>query len=207
MTEMKAVIAGICCWCLSKQETPTMTATGILPKTINSLKQLAASDLPEAMRQQAQSMLSELMETEVSEQIGAAKHEQEPDRTAHRNGYRIRKLETQLGTLDVRIPKLRSGSYFPSFLEPRCRLHASLTQIVMESYTQGISTRKIDELAQALGISGISKSAVSRMLADLEAGVKEFSTRPLAECPYVFVDARYENVRDHGRIVSKAVLV
>ncbi len=184
-----------------------MTATATLPTTVTSLKQLAASDLPSAMRQQIETMLSTLMETEVAEQIGAGLHEQDPERTTHRNGYRIRKLETQLGSLDVRIPRLRSGTYFPSFLEPHCRLHASLAQVVMEAYTQGVSTRKIDELAQALGISGISKSAASRMLEGLESGVKEFCSRPLSACPYVFVDARYENVREHGRVVSKAVLL
>jgi putative transposase len=184
-----------------------MTVTGTLPTTLASLKELASSDLPAAMRQQVEQMLRTLMESEVSEQIGAQLHQQESDRTAHRNGYRIRKLETQLGSLDVRIPRLRSGTYFPSFLEPRCRLHASLVNVVMEAYTQGISTRKVDELAQALGMSGISKSAVSRMLEDLSSGVKEFASRPLPACPYVFVDARYEHVREHGRVVSKAVLV
>jgi putative transposase len=184
-----------------------MTATRILPTTLASLKELVISDLPAAMRRQAEQMLSSLMDSEVSEQIGAQLHQQEPERSAQRNGYRIRRLETQLGCLDVRIPKLREGTYFPTFLEPHCRLHASLTQVVMEAYTQGISTRKIDELAEALGISGISKSAASRMLEGLAAGVKEFSSRPLPECPYIFVDARYEHVREHGRVISKAVLV
>lgn len=184
-----------------------MTATPTLPTTLASLKELVTSDLPAAMRQQVEQMLRSLMESEVSDQIGAQLHQQESERSTHRNGYRIRKLETQLGSLDVRIPRLRNGTYFPSFLEPHCRLHASLAQVVMEAYTQGISTRKVDELAQALGMSGISKSAVSRMLEDLSVGVKEFVSRPLPECPYVFVDARYENVREHGRVVSKAVLV
>jgi putative transposase len=185
----------------------TMTATATLPTTAAKLKELASLDLPAAMRQQVEHMLSTLMESEVAEQIGAQLHQQAPDRAAHRNGYRLRKLETQLGQLDVRIPRLREGSYFPSFLEPRCRLHASLAQVVMEAYTQGISTRKMTELAEALGMSGISKSAVSCMLEDLSAGVQEFASRPLPACPYVFLDARYEHVREHGRVVSKAVLV
>lgn len=185
----------------------TMTAMSTLPTTIATLKELASSDLPAAMREQVEQMFRTLMESEVSEQIGAELNQQESERSTHRNGYRIRKLETQLGSLDVRIPRLREGTYFPSFLEAHCRLHASLAQVVMEAYTQGISTRKIDELAQALGMSGISKSAVSRMLEDLSVGVKAFVSRPLPECPYVYVDARYESVREHGRVVSKAVLV
>jgi putative transposase len=184
-----------------------MTATATLPTTIASLKELVSSDLPTAMRQQVEQMLRTLMDSEVSEQIGAQLNEQAPDRAAHRNGYRVRKLETQLGQLDVRVPRLRCGSYFPSFLQPRCRLHSSLSQVVMEAYTQGISTRKMTELAEALGISGISKSAVSCMLEDLSEGVKAFASRPLPECPYVFVDARYEKVHEHNRVVSKAVFV
>ena len=184
-----------------------MTATPTLTNASTLLKQLVAIDLPAAMRQQAQAMLTELMEGEVAEQIGASLHEQSDDRSTYRNGYRIRKLETQLGTLDVHIPRLRSGSYFPSFLEPHCRLHASLCQVVTEAYTQGISTRKIDELAQALGMAGISKSSASRMAASLQEGVEQFCRRALPSCPYVFVDARYENVREHGRVVSKAVLL
>jgi putative transposase len=184
-----------------------MTATATLPTTLASLKELVSSDLPTAMRQQVEQMLTTLMDCEVSEQIGAELHQQAPERAAHRNGYRTRKLETQLGQLDVRIPRLRAGSYFPSFLEPRCRLHASLAQVVMEAYTQGISTRKMTDLAEALGISGISKSAASCMLEDLSSGVKAFASRPLPACPYVFLDARYERVHEHDRVVSKAVLV
>jgi putative transposase len=185
----------------------TMTAIPILPSTLATLKQLATSDLPAAMRQQTEQMLSSLMESEVSSQIGASLSAQAPERSSYRNGYRTRKLETQLGSLDIRIPRLREGTYFPSFLEPHCRLHSSLVQVVMEAYSQGVSTRKIDDLAQALGMEGISKSAVSRMLEDLSTGVATFCARPLMPCPYVFFDARYEHVREHGRVVSKAVLV
>lgn len=184
-----------------------MTATATLPTTLASLKELISSDLPTAMRQQVELMLSTLMDCEVAEQIGAELNQQAPERSAHRNGYRTRKLETQLGQLDVHIPRLRTGSYFPSFLEPRCRLHASLAQVVMEAYTLGISTRKMTDLAEVLGISGISKSAASCMLEDLSLGVKSFASRQLPECPYVFLDARYEKVHEHGRVISKAVLV
>lgn len=184
-----------------------MTATTTVPATVTKLKELVSLDLPAAMRYQAEQMLTTLMESEVSEQIGAELNQQANERTAHRNGYRIRKLETQLGQLDVCIPRLRKGTYFPSFLEPHCRLHDSLAQVVMEAYAQGISTRKITDLAEALGLSGISKSAASRMVENLAAGVESFASRPLPACPYVFLDARYERVHDHGRIVSTAVLV
>lgn len=174
--------------------------------TMAKLKELA-SDLPGAMRSTIEGMISQQMETEVSEQIGARHQERSVDRAAHRNGYRQRALETQLGRLNIQIPRLREGTYYPSFLEPHCRLHSSLCEIVMEAYQQGISTRKIDDLAQALGMEGISKSAASRMIAKLEDDVKTFCTRPLGICRYVFMDARFEKVRENGRVVSKAVLV
>lgn len=183
-----------------------MTATSKNPSTLAKLKELA-TDLPSAMRRTIEQMLAQAMEAEVTEQIGAQLHEQRETRTAQRNGYRQRALETQLGRLDIHIPRLRSGSYYPSFLEPHCRLHASLCEVVMEAYQQGISTRKIDDLAQALGMEGISKSAASRMITQLEDEVKVFCSRPLGNCPYVFLDARFEKVRENGRIISKAVLV
>ncbi len=184
----------------------TMTATHDIHPTLAKLKELA-TDLPAAMRRSVEKMIEQAMESEVSEQIGAQHQQRAPDRTAHRNGYRQRKLETQLGSLDIRIPRLRSGSYYPAFLEPRCRLHASLCEVVMEAYQQGISTRKIDDLAQSLGIEGISKSAASRMITSMEEDLQVFCTRPLGNCPYVFLDARFEKVRENGRIISKAVLV
>jgi transposase-like protein len=184
-----------------------MTATTIIHPTLAKLKELAALDLPTAMRTAVEDMLHQLMEAEVSEQIGATRQQRTPERTAHRNGIRQRTLETQLGKLDIRIPRVREGSYLPTFLEPRCRMHASLCEVVMEAYQQGISTRKIDDLAQALGMDGLSKSTASRMIASLEANVHAFCTRPLGACPYLYMDARYEKVRENGRIISKAVLV
>ena len=183
-----------------------MTATTNLPSTLAQLKELAA-DLPGAMRKSVEHMIEQCMESEVSEQIGAAHQQRAVDRETHRNGYRQRSLDTQLGKLNIRIPRVREGSYYPSFLEPRCRLHASLCEVVMEAYQQGISTRKIDDLAQALGIEGISKSAASRMIAALSEDVQTFCSRPLGHCPYVFMDARFEKVRENGLIVSRAVLV
>lgn len=185
----------------------TMTAKSKDPTTTTQDKALASADLVGFMRQEMEQIFNRLMSRDCEDQIGADLNEKTTDRTTHRNGYRVRKLETQLGSMELRIPKLREGSYFPEFLEPHCRVHASMTQVVMEAYTQGMSTRKIDDLAQALGMSGISKSTVSRMLVDLEEGVKLFCQRPLPACPYVFVDARYEKVRILGRIVSRAVLI
>ena len=185
-----------------------MTTNPILPQHLESLKQLVKTDLPEAMRRQAENLLNTLMDEEIRSKTGASLHEKAPSqRRTHRNGYRIRKLETQLGLLEVQIPKLRAGSYYPDFLEPHCRLHSSLCQIVSEAYTLGISTRKIDDLAGALGISSLSKSSASRMTKELEAGLQDFCQRPLGVCPYVFIDARYEHVHELGRVVSKAVLV
>jgi transposase-like protein len=184
-----------------------MPTTTNLPSTLAKLKELASSDLPEAMRQQVTSMFETLMEDEVQALTGAALHEKQPDRKAFRNGYRVRKLETRLGSLEIHIPRLRTGSYMPSFIEPRCRVHESLVGLVTEAYTLGVSTRKIDDLCQALDIAGLSKGAVSRMLTELDAGIEAWSQRPLGACPYVFLDARYEQVRDNRRIVKKAVLV
>lgn len=167
----------------------------------------ASTDLIAYMRREMERMLNEVMSRDCSDQVKAELHEKTADRATYRNGYRTRTLETQLGALDLHIPKLREGSYFPSFLEPHCRVHASLTQVVMEAYTQGVSTRKIDDLAQALGMSGLSKSTASRMLSELDEGMRVFCQRKLPTCPYVFIDARYENVRELGRVVSKAVLV
>jgi transposase-like protein len=183
-----------------------MTATKTIPSTPAKLKELA-TDLTNAMRHAVEQMISECMDGEVSEQIGAQPQERAPDRVAHRNGYRQRTLDTQLGKLNIRIPRLRTGSYYPSFLEPRCRLHDSLCEVVMEAYQQGISTRKIDDLAQALGMEGISKSSASRMITVLEEETKAFCSRPLGNCPYLFMDARFEKVRENGRIISRAVLV
>lgn len=184
-----------------------MTAARDPSPTLSQDKAQASSDLTAYMRREMERLLNLLMSRDCGEQIHADLHERSEDRLAQRNGHRSRKLETQLGALELHIPKLRSGSYFPAFLEPRCRVHASLTQVVMEAYTQGVSTRKIDDLAQALGLSGLSKSTASRMLSDLDEGMRAFCQRRLPECPYVYVDARYERVHEHGRVVSKAVLV
>lgn len=153
-------------------------------------------------------LVRELMEAEVSAQIGAERYERTEERTTERNGYRTRPWDTRLGTLEVAIPKLRAGSYFPSWLEPRRRAEQALVAVVAEAYVQGVSTRKVEALVQALGIGGISKSEVSRLCATLDAQAEAFRARRLdAEYPYLWLDARYEHVREDGRVASLAVIV
>ncbi len=153
-------------------------------------------------------LIQELIEAEVSAQIGAGRYERSDERTTQRNGYRTRRWDTRVGTLDVAIPKLRVGTYFPHWLEARRRGEQALVAVVAEAYVQGVSTRKMEALVQTLGIAGISKSEVSRLCAALDAQSEAFRTRRLAaEYPYVWVDARYEHVREDNRVQSMAVVV
>lgn len=153
-------------------------------------------------------LLQELMEAEVSAQTGAERYEHTGERTAYRNGYRHRPWDTRLGTVDVAVPKLRTGSYFPSWLEPRRRAEQALCAVVAEAYQQGVSTRKVEALVQSLGIASLSKSEVSRLCAVLDEQVAAFRSRRLdAVYPYVWLDARYEHVREDHRVQSMAVLV
>jgi transposase-like protein len=149
-----------------------------------------------------------LMELEVGSVTGAAYGEKDPARRAQRNGYRDRDWETRAGTVELRIPKLRKGSYFPGFLEPRRMAEKALTAVIQEAYVQGISTRSVDDLVKAMGMSGISKSQVSRLCEEIDGKVKAFLTRPLeGDWPYLWIDATYLKVRRGGRIVSVAVII
>ena len=149
-----------------------------------------------------------LMELEVGALTGAGHGEKSPSRLVQRNGYRYRDWETRAGTVELRIPKLRRGSYFPGFLEPRRMAEKALTAVIQEAYTQGISTRSVDDLVKAMGMSGISKSQVSRLCEEIDQRVKVFLDRPIeGDWPYLWIDATYLKVRQAGRIVSVAVIV
>jgi len=149
-----------------------------------------------------------LMELEVEGLTGAGYGEKSQERLAQRNGYRERDWETRAGTVELRIPKLRKGSYFPGFLEPRRMAEKALTAVVQEAYVHGVSTRSVDDLVQAMGMTGISKSQVSRLCAEIDDKVKAFLGRPIeGDWPYLWIDATYVKVRQSGRIVSVAIII
>jgi len=149
-----------------------------------------------------------LMESEVAGLIGADRYERTSDRQTYHNGYRLRTWDTRVGTIELAIPKLRAGSYFPSLLEPRRRAERALLAVVQEAYVHGVSTRKVDDLLRALGLDGMSKSEVSRICAELDSEVAAFRTRGLeGEHPYVWIDATYHKVRQDGRVQSMATVV
>jgi len=172
------------------------------------LEQIQASTDGDFLRSLAAHTLQRLMEFEVDGLIGAGRHEGSDERTTYRNGHRARQLETRLGTLDLKIPKLRQGSYVPAFLEPRKTAEKALTAVIQEAWIQGVSTRKVDDLVQALGMTGISKSQVSALCQDIDIRVQSFLERPLdGEWPYLWLDATYLKVRQNGRIVSIAAII
>ncbi len=149
-----------------------------------------------------------LMALETEALCGAGPGERSPERRNQRNGYRDRDWETRAGTVELRIPKLRKGSYFPAFLEPRRLAEKALTAVIQEAYVQGISTRSVDDLVRAMGMEGISKSQVSRLCGEIDERVDAFLTRPIeGDWPYVWLDATYIKVRRDHRIVSLAVIV
>src|SRR6187549_43653 len=140
--------------------------------------------------------------------IGAGRYERSGERTTWRNGFRDRSLDTRLGKLQLRVPKLRQGSYFPPFLEPRKMSEKALVAVIQEAWIGGVSTRRVDDLVQAMGLSGISKSTVSKLCKDIDDRVREFLDRPIAgDWPYLWLDATYLKVRQGGRIVSVAAII
>jgi transposase-like protein len=160
------------------------------------------------LRESLSWVVQQLMEAEVSELIGAGRGERAPEeRLTHRNGYRARPWQTRAGELELAIPKLRRGSYFPSFLEPRRRSEQALVSVVQEAYVAGVSTRKVDQVVESLGLR-ISKSEVSRICLGLDEQVEAFRQRPLeGRYPYLWLDAKVEKVRDGGRVVRKALVL
>ena len=160
------------------------------------------------LRAVSEAVLQTLMEHDVEGLIGAGRYERGDGRQTYRNGYRDRELKTRMGALNLRVPKLRQGSYFPGFLEPRRTSEKALVAVIQEAWIGGVSTRKVDDLVQAMGLSGISKSTVSKLCKDIDERVHEFLDRPLTgEWPYLWLDATYLKVREGGRIVSVAAII
>src|SRR5437762_4955358 len=169
---------------------------------------LLEQDDVDALREGIQVLSQAVMETEVSSQIGAAPYERSTERLAYRNGYRTRRWDTRVGTIELKIPKVTAGAYFPSLLEPRRRAEKALHAVIVEAYVKGVSTRKVDDLVRALGIEGISRSEVSRICKVLDDEVRGFLGRPIEpECPYVWLDATFHKIREGGRVISVATVV
>ena len=156
----------------------------------------------------AEAVVQLLMETDVDGLIGAGRHERSAERQTYSNGYRDRMLDTRLGSLQLRIPKLRQGSYFPPFLEPRKTSEKALVAVIQEAWISGVSTRRVDDLVQAMGLAGISKSTVSKLCKDIDDRVNAFLDRPLVgDWPYLWLDATYLKQREGRRIVSVAAII
>jgi len=177
-----------------------MTAEEVVAK-------LLSDEHADLLRESLGWMVGQLMEVEVSGLIGAELGERTPDRATHRNGYRARRWDTRAGEIELQIPKLRRGSYFPSFLEPRRRSEQALLNVVQQAYVSGVSTRKVDQLVESLGLR-ISRSEVSRISAGLDEQVEAFRQRPLeGRYPYLWLDAKVEKVRDGGRVRRKCLVI
>ncbi len=173
---------------------------------LSELVEKGAKD--DVVRELLAQVVQRLMDFEIEQRCGAEYGERSDDRSNSRNGYRDRLWETRAGSIDVRIPKLRRGSYFPGFLEPRRTAEKALVAVIQEAYIQGVSTRSVDELVKAMGMTGISKSQVSRLCADIDERVGAFLNRPIeGDWPYLWIDATYVKVRQAGRIVSVAVII
>jgi putative transposase len=171
------------------------------------VRKVLADEHADVIRDSVRWVVHELMEAEVSELVGAKLGERTEDRATHRNGYRPRRWDTRAGEIELQIPKLRRGSYFPSFLQPRKRSEQALVAVVQQAYVCGVSTRRVDQLVESLGLR-VSKSEVSRICGGLDEQVQAFRTRPLeGRYPYLFVDAKVEKVRDGGRVRRKCVVI
>ena len=174
--------------------------------TLKALVEKGSDD--DLLREMMAYVANRMMDLEVEGLTGAAHGERSATRTNHRNGYRERQWETRAGTVDLAIPKLRKGSYFPGFLEPRRAAEKALTAVIQEAYVQGVLTRSVDDLVKAMGMTGISKSHVSRLCEEIDERVNAFLNRPIeGSWPYLWIDATYVKVREAGRIISVAVII
>ena len=177
---------------------PTMALRALLEKSSDT----------DLLREMVGFTAQRLMELEAESLTGAAYGKRSEERVNQRNGFRDRTWETRAGTIELRVPKLRRGSYFPGFLEPRRMAEKALTAVIQEAYIQGVSTRSVDDLVQSFGMSGISKSQVSRLCGEIDDKINSFLNRPLeGDWPYLWLDATYVKVREAGRIVSVAVII
>ena len=177
---------------------------------LETMRKAGAESDADFLRQSVQVLAEAVMEAEVTELTGVPHGVRDPERRqTQRNGYRERRWDTRVGTIDLSIPRVRDGSYLPSLLEPRRRAERALLAVVQEAYVAGVSTRRVEDLVEALGITSLSKSQVSRICASLDAEVEAFRSRPLGDepCPYLWLDATYVKVREAGRVVSMACLV
>src|SRR4051794_40606 len=182
-------------------EGPRMTAAQLVDK-------LLSGEHADVVRESVAWMVAELMDAEVTAQIGAAHGERTPERLTQRNGHRTRAWDTRVGELELAIPRLRTGSYFPSFLEPRRRAEQALVAVVQEAYVNGVSTRRVDRLVEQLGIAGMSKDQVSRLCRGLDQQVQAFRERLLeGRYAYLWLDAKVERVREPGGVRQKALVI
>ena len=171
------------------------------------VREVLREEHADVIRESVRAVVQELMEAEISELIGAKHGERTEDRATHRNGYRSRRWDTRVGEIELQIPKIRQGSYFPSFLQPRKRSEQALVSVVQQAYVCGVSTRRVDQLVESLGLR-ISRSEVSRIAGLLDEQVQAFRERTLeGRYPYLFVDAKIEKVRDSGRVARKCVVI
>jgi len=193
----------------SIDEGSTTMAEGHSMTVADVVAGMLAGEAGDFLREAVELVARELMEAEISSEIGASRGEVSSERTTHRNGYRPRVWETRVGEIELAIPRKRSGqAYFPSFLEPRRRSEQAIVAVVLEAYVNGVSTRKVDRLVEQLGLQGMSKDRVSALCRQLDEQVEVFRNRPLVGAyPYLWLDAKQLKVRDQGHVRSKALVV
>jgi putative transposase len=172
------------------------------------LGKLMAREHADVVREGVELILRQIMEAEVAASAGAGRYERSDERSAFRNGYRPRGFDTRVGTIELQIPRLRTGTYFPSFLEPRRRSEQALVSVVQEAYINGVSTRKVERLVEQLGVQSLSKDQVSRLCQGLDEQVRIFRERPLeGRYPYLWLDAKSERVREPGGVRQKCLVI